>query len=135
MRSHPALFLWFGAALLQYPPISVHAAETPTVTTRRVTGTVKDSSGRPVSGAHLRLEGPGGQIVARTQSDTAGHVAFLGVVPGTYTVVASKTDLEVTTGEAVVSEAADAGVLLTMESAAPEDILVVAKRLERARNE
>jgi outer membrane receptor protein involved in Fe transport len=135
MRSHPALFLWFGAVLFQYAPISVHAAETPAATTRRVTGTVKDSSGRPVSGAHLRLEGPGGQIVARTQSDTAGHFAFLGVVPGTYAVVASKTDLEVTTGEAVVSEAADAGVLLTMESAAPEDIVVIAKRLNRARNE
>src|SRR6266404_6737705 len=132
MRSHPAFLFLFGAALLQHAPLSVCAAETPAVTMRRVTGTVKDAAGHPISGAHLRLEGAGGRIVARTQSDSAGHFAFPGVDPGTYSVVATKAGLEVTTTEAVVTEAADTGVVLIVESAAPEDILVVAKRLERA---
>ena len=134
MRSHPVFLFLFAAALLQHEHLSAYGAETSTIT-RRVTGTVKDSSGHPVAGARLRLEGAGGQIVARIQTDSDGHFAFPGVAPGTYTVVASKAGLEVTTTEAVVTEGADTGVVLRMESAAPEDILVVAKRLERARNE
>src|SRR5690242_21643433 len=86
MRSHPPVLFLFGAVLLQHEPLSVQAAETPTVT-RRVTRTVKDSAGHPVSGAQLRLEGSGGQIVARTQPDPAGHFAF----PGTQVARAGDT--------------------------------------------
>ena len=135
MRRHPGFLILLGAALFPPVPLSVRAAETPAAVTRRVTGTVKDSAGHPVAEAHLRLEGPGGRVVARTQSDPNGHFAFVGVPPGVYTVVASKSELQVTTAEAVVTEGGDTGVVLTMESAAPEDILVVAKRLERARND
>ena len=135
MRRHPGFLILLGAALFPPVPLSVHAAETPAAVTRHVTGTVKDSAGHPVAEAHLRLEGPGGRVVARTQSDPNGHFAFVGVPPGVYTVVASKSELQVTTAEAVVAEGGDTGVVLTMESAAPEDILVVAKRLERARND
>src|SRR5689334_10812221 len=113
MRSHPAFLFLLGGVLLQHEPLSVYAAETSAAATRRVTGTVRDSSGHPAAGARLRLEGAGGRVVARTQTDSAGHFAFPGVAPGTYTVVAAKAGLEVTTGEAVVTEASDTGVVLT----------------------
>src|SRR5579862_4550110 len=135
MRSHPVFLFLFGAALLQCDPIALYAAETSAGITRRVTGTVKDSAGHPVADASLRLERAGGETVARAQSDTAGHFAFPGVPAGSYTVVASKPGLEVTASEAVVTEAADTGLVLTMETASPEDIVVVAKRLERARSQ
>ena len=137
MRSRSVLILLFEAVLLLHPESpTVHADETPLpVVTRQVTGTVKDSSGRHVPGAQLRLETVTGQIIGRTDSDAAGHFAFRGVQPGTYTVVASKADFEVSTTDAVVTEEADAGVVLTMEAAGAEDIVVTAKRLDVARNE
>jgi hypothetical protein len=135
MRSYFACLLVLGAALLHSIPALVHAAEKPHVTKRTVTGTVKDSAGHPVAAANVRLERPDGQAVAQTETDASGHFAFSGVAPGDYSVVASKTDFEGTAADAVVTEADDAGVVLTMESAAPEDIVVVAKRLNRARNQ
>jgi len=135
MRSRPRFLLLLVAVLLHDQQVLVHAAGIRPAGPRRVTGTVKDAGEHPVAGVHLRLENPGGEVVGRAQSDGAGHFEFRGVGPGTYTVVASKPELAVTTTDAVVTEASDAAVALTMESAAPEDIVVVAKRLDRARND
>src|SRR5262245_57769843 len=51
-----------------------------------ISGLVRDSLSVPVGGADIGLR-PGGQ---RTRTDSAGRFAFIGVDPGSYTVVARK---------------------------------------------
>jgi hypothetical protein len=135
MRSHPLFLFFLGAVLPECAVVTVQAAESPVEIARQVTGTVKNARGQGVSGAQLRLETPDGHVIARTESDTAGHFAFRGVRPGTYTVVTSKAALNSTSADAVVTEESDAGVVLVMEAAGAEDIVVTAKRLDVARNE
>jgi outer membrane receptor protein involved in Fe transport len=88
-----------------------------------------------VSGAQVRVETADGRVVARAESDAAGRFTTPPVPPGTYTLVARKKGLQVTTAEAIVGGAAQTTVALTMEAEQPEDIVVIAKRLDRARND
>jgi len=134
MRTRGARLL-LAAALLHLSSPSLGAAEKPAPGRHKITGTTRDASGQPVSGAQIRVETPDGRVVARAESDASGHFVTPPVAPGTYTLVARKKGLQVTTAEAVVDAAEETTVALTLEVEQPEDIVVVAKRLDRARND
>lgn len=135
MRVYFVLLTLCVGALLQSTSAVALTAENPPVGSSTVAGTVKGSAGRGLSGAQLRLETLDGQVVARTESDDSGHFLFQGVSPGRYTVVASKPDFQVAATDADVRDGTPTHVTLTMEPAGSEDIVVVAKRLDRARND
>jgi hypothetical protein len=63
-----------------------------------ITGTVTSADGSPVGGAAISLQGPAPQ---RTASDAKGHFAFASVVPGTYTIVVTKSGFSTTQQEDV----------------------------------
>src|SRR5581483_3673533 len=135
MRNRFDVFVLFSkVAFVACAPLVAQASDAPAPVRRSVTGTVKDAAGHPVPEAHLTLETPAGEAVARTRSDSAGHFAFSGIIAGSYIVVASKPGLETTSAETTVGDV-DVGLLVKMASAAPEDVVVIAKRLERARND
>jgi outer membrane receptor protein involved in Fe transport len=127
--------LLLAAALLHVASSPLRAAERTAPGRHTITGTVNDAAGRPVAGAAIRVETPDGRVVARAESDASGHFVTAPVTPGTYTLVARKKGLQVATAEAVVGGAAETTIALTMEVEQPEDIVVVAKRLDRARND
>ena len=127
--------LLLAAALLHFATTPLRAAERAAPGKHKITGTTLDASGRPVSGAQIRVETPDGRVVARADSDAAGRFTTPPVPPGTYTLVARKKGLQVATQDAVVGEAADTTVALTLEAEQPENIVVIAKRLDRARND
>ncbi len=66
-------------------------AQTPTATTSVVTGTVVDASGAIVPGATVVLTDPATNRTQETVTDTSGHYAFGGVLPGTYEVTVALT--------------------------------------------
>jgi hypothetical protein len=61
-------------------------AQTPTATTAVITGTVVDASSGVVPGATVVLTDPATNRTQETVTDTSGHYAFGGVLPGTYDV-------------------------------------------------
>jgi outer membrane receptor protein involved in Fe transport len=127
--------LLLAAALLHVASAPLPAAERMAPGRHTITGTVNDAAGHPVARVAIRVETPDGRVVARAESDAAGHFVTAPVSPGTYTLVARKKGLQVTTAEAVVGGAAETTVALTLEAEQPENIVVIAKRLERARND
>lgn len=58
------------------------SAQQSTTITGGLNGTVTDSSGAVVSGATVTITGPQGTRMAKT--DTSGHYAFVGLIPGYY---------------------------------------------------
>ncbi|HUK56518.1 MAG TPA: TonB-dependent receptor [Nitrospiria bacterium] len=100
----------------------------------QVRGVVKDSIGKPLAGAALRLQSADGQVVGRTQSDPDGQFTFTNVAPGTYAVVGEKTGFEPATAIVSLSAGEEAGTSLTLAASQALDLHVVAERLERARN-
>ncbi len=135
MRNRLDVFVLFSkVAFIACAPLVAQASDAPAPVRRSVTGTVKDAADHPVPDAHLALETPDGKAIACARSDSAGHFAFSEIVPGSYILAASKLGLETTSAEATVGEV-DVGLLVKMATAAPEDVVVIAKRLERARND
>jgi len=57
-----------------------------------IRGRVVDSTGNPVQGASVRLEGSGGVKTLNVTSDPAGKFAFSGLKNGTFSLVAEKVD-------------------------------------------
>jgi len=135
MRSHRTALAVFVLTFVHVPVLRVHAAEQPPAAADSLSGTVKDSSGHLLAGVRVRVETRAGEVVARGQSDSHGHFTIVGVVPGEYTVVATKETFQAATADVALAAEKEAGVLLTMEPQVPEDIVVVAKRLDRARND
>jgi outer membrane receptor protein involved in Fe transport len=84
-----------------------------------VTGTVKDTLGRPVAGVHLLLQTEDGRILARTQSAQNGIFRFHNVPTGTYAVVANKNGFRTAVAIAAVTpvEGANLDIALASETA------------------
>ena len=58
-----------------------------------ISGIVRDSAGKPVSEASVRLEQQGGPVAVSTTTNSEGGFAFSSVAPGTYNVIAEKSGL------------------------------------------
>jgi outer membrane receptor protein involved in Fe transport len=84
------------SCLTVLPPTAV--AQAATAATGSITGTVASAGGSPVAGARVALQGPAPQTTA---SDANGRFAFANVLPGTYTIVVTKSGFSPTQQEDV----------------------------------
>jgi outer membrane receptor protein involved in Fe transport len=103
-------------------------------TTDEIHGTIKDSLGRPLSGASLVLKASDETVVGKTQSDTDGHFVFSNVVPGIYAVIAEKPGFQTSTAIVTVEAGTIATTIVTLASQEALEVSVVAERLNKARN-
>jgi len=110
------------------------AAESANTGPGPVTGTAKDALGRPLSNVTLRLQAADGRVVGHATTNAAGAFSFAPVAPGTYAVVAEKSTFKTATTIVTVGNGPVTPVVLALESAAPLNLAVVAKRLDVARN-
>ena len=76
------------AVLLLICVSSLHAQ---TAVTGAVTGYVKDSSGAVLTGATVEATNTNTQVVDRTTTNLAGLYRFPSLLPGTYTIIVTKT--------------------------------------------
>ena len=88
MRRFPIVMVALAAALAQIMAAS-HAGASGGAS-QRVTGTVKDALGRPLSEANVVLRAADGHEVARTRSHSTGQFELNGITPGTYAIVVQK---------------------------------------------
>jgi outer membrane receptor protein involved in Fe transport len=116
------------AALAQVQ--AVQANEAP----GRVTGQILDALQRPIAGARVHLEDIEGKIVAQGITGDDGRFALRDVPPGTYSLVAERTNFH--TGTAVVSVrgGADTPSNLSLASTSQLNLNLVAQQLDQARN-
>ncbi|MGD0886720.1 MAG: TonB-dependent receptor [Thermodesulfovibrionales bacterium] len=103
-------------------------------TADEIQGTIKDTLGRPLSGATLTLKSPDETIIGRTQSDADGHFVFSKVTPGTYAVLAEKPGFQASTAIVTVEAGTIATTTLSMAAEEALEVSVVAERLNKARN-
>ncbi len=100
-----------------------------------LSGAIKDALGRPIADADVRLE-KGGQVIARSRTDSVGAFRFKSVAPGSYTVIASKQGFKQTLRTVVVSSKERREMLvMTMEAKEALTLQVATARLDRARND
>ena len=86
-------FFWI-ATILGLSNLAAVAQGTPQIPARNsISGLVRDSAGKPVSDASVRLEQQGGPVAVSTTTDSEGGFAFSSVAPGTYIVIAEKSGL------------------------------------------
>ena len=100
-----------------------------------VEGDVRDSLGRPIAGANVTLEGADGKAVATTTGDSAGHFVFKAVPAGTYAVAARRENYEEATAIVAAGAAGQTTAQLVLKPQVMLDMVVLAKRLNEARNE
>jgi outer membrane receptor protein involved in Fe transport len=98
-------------------------------------GTIKDSLGRPIAGAEVRLL-EGGRVIARLRTDSAGAILFKSLAPGSYSVIANKQGYRQTLLTIVVSsKKRSAPLIVTMEAKEALTLQLATARLDRARND
>ena len=100
-----------------------------------IAGTVADALGRPLGGAAVELQNSAGKVVAKAQSDAAGRFSFAGIAPGMYAVVATKVAFKPATAIVSVTGKGAKPLRLALQSEAALSMAVVARRLNKARNE
>ena len=114
---------------------AIAASATNPAPTSRIVGTVKDSLGRPIADATVRLEAAG-RVVAHTRSDASGKFFLSVAAPGTYLISADKPDFKGSVEAVVVTAARRPGpVILTMAASQPLTLKLAAERLDRAGND
>jgi outer membrane receptor protein involved in Fe transport len=111
------------------------AAQLPRQMRQNISGTVKDAIGRPVKDVQLSLQASAGKATATTVSDSAGHFTFKDVAPGFYAVVARKQSFKTATAVVSITSQRPRPVEIALQSEAALSLAVVAKRLDRARNQ
>ncbi len=102
--------------------------------TDEIQGTIKDSLGRPLSGASLILKAPDETIMGQTKSHADGRFVFSSVRPGTYAVLAEKTGFQASTAVVTVVAGTIATTTVTMAAQEALEMSVEAERLNQARN-
>ncbi|HXZ88847.1 MAG TPA: TonB-dependent receptor, partial [Candidatus Binataceae bacterium] len=128
------LFTVLCFAAIQALTGHAQAAESPPKEGQRIAGSVKDALGRPLPAASVSLQSPDGKTIAKTNSDAQGRFSFTDIVPGTYAVVAQKTNFKTATTIVSATAAGAKPVTLSMASEEALSLPVIAQRLERARN-
>ncbi|SAL53071.1 TonB-dependent siderophore receptor [Caballeronia udeis] len=99
-----------------------------------VSGSVTDSSGKPVANASVALQDASGASVGATSTDATGHFSVHHVAPGTYAVVVAAPGYASGSSIATASEGVDVSVSVALGKSDAIDVQVNAKRLDRARN-
>jgi len=122
----------FGA--IQALGARAQAADKPAEGGQRIVGTVKDALGRALPGASISLQASDGKTIAKGMSDAQGQFSFTGIAPGTYAVIAQKTNFKTATAIVSVTAAGAKPVTLSMASEEALSLPVIAQRLEKARN-
>jgi tetratricopeptide (TPR) repeat protein len=79
------------AALMSWPMSSALAQDASQLQAAQVEGIVRDSAGKAVAGASVRLQEEGGSNPAETKTNADGAFVFLAVRAGTYTVKLEKS--------------------------------------------
>ncbi|HKB58632.1 MAG TPA: TonB-dependent receptor [Gallionellaceae bacterium] len=113
-------------------PGAAHPAP-PAAGQNRISGVVRDATGKPVGGAQLSLQTADGKTVAKTASAADGSFAFAPVPAGRYSVVGGKAGFRTATSPVSVTSGA-AQAVVTLVSTQTQEITIVATRLEKARN-
>jgi hypothetical protein len=134
MRRFLIVLVALAAALAQIMAPTTGHAGTSGSASQRVTGTVKDALGRPLSEADVVLQAADGHELARTRSHSAGQFEFNGITPGTYAVVVQKQGFNTATTIVTVTSNGAKPVTLALASQEALSLAVAAKRLDVARN-
>src|SRR5216683_3998801 len=134
MRRFLIVSVALAAALAQIMAPTTGHAGTSGGASQRVTGTVKDALGRPLSEANVVLQAADGHEVVRTRSHSAGQFEFNGITPGTYAVVVQKPGFNTATAIVTVTGNGAKPVTVAMASQEALSLAVTAKRLDVARN-
>lgn len=124
-------------ASMMFPP---HAAAAPASQsgasqTRRLSGSVVDSIGKPIVEAVVRIQSGSGATVAQSRTDASGNFA-VELAPGTYQLSIDHAGFE--NAQRVVAIAAGANpapLVLAMKSSGPLTLQGVTAQLNRARND
>lgn len=132
MRKFLILSLGLAAALA--PIVMPPAGMAQNGGLQRITGTVKDTLGRPLAKAAVILRARDGRVVGKAETDAQGAFSLSGIAPGTYAVVAQKPNFNTATVIVSVTSAGAKPVTLSMASGQALSLPVVARRLDRARN-
>src|SRR6266852_1774116 len=134
MRRFLIVSVALAAVLAQMMAPTTSHAGTSGGASQRVTGTVKDALGRPLSEANVVLQAADGHEVARTRSQSVGQFEFNGITPGTYAVVVQKTGFNTATAIVTVTSNGAKPITLAMASQEALSLAVTAKRTDGPRN-
>jgi outer membrane receptor protein involved in Fe transport len=114
------------------PAYSQSSAATAAAASGTVSGTVRAADGQPVAGATVQVLDTEGRVLGASQSDSGGHYAVHGLLPGRYTLSAGKPGSDTATADVEVQAGAERQTPLTL--VAQLAAVTVSARLERARN-
>ena len=131
------LILIFAAISILFRTRVCLAGDTNSIAAHRLElrGTIKDSLGRPIAGAEVRLL-EGGHAIARLRTDSAGAILFKSLAPGSYSVVATKQGYRQALQTIVLSsKKRSAPLIVTMEAKEPLTLQLATARLDRALND
>jgi outer membrane receptor protein involved in Fe transport len=134
MRIEFALAAVLGVMLMSGFVSTATAAEAQQMVPQEVIGTVDDALGRPIADVQLSLQNAAGKSVGETVSDSEGHFRFNGIAPGTYSVIANKTDFEPATAIVNMTGAGAKPVQFAMQAVEELVVSVAAVRLDQSRN-
>src|SRR5260370_41909379 len=118
MRRFLIVSVALAAALAQIMAPTTSHAGTSGGASQRVTGTVKDALGRPLSESNCVLQAADGHEWARTRSHSTGQFEFNGMSPGTYAVVVQKPGFN--TANAIATITTNGAKPITVEMATKE---------------
>ncbi|MBV9522881.1 MAG: TonB-dependent receptor, partial [Alphaproteobacteria bacterium] len=127
------MFMRVSAVAIFIGAMLVRAALAQAAAAGSVSGTLTDALGRGVAGAMLHLQGADGRDIARQVSDGAGRFAFAAVPPGTYAILAEKSDFATATAIVTVGAEGAAVATITLAATKPLDLALAAKQLDEAR--
>jgi outer membrane receptor protein involved in Fe transport len=125
--------LFAHAALLLFAQIAAnhaYAAESDGT----VSGSVADSTGKPVANANVVLQNASGAAAGTANTDTSGHFVVHNVTPGTYAVVVNAPGYASGSSIATTNDGSNTSVSISISQSDALDVQVNAKRLDRARN-
>jgi outer membrane receptor protein involved in Fe transport len=99
-----------------------------------IQGLVRDSLGRPITGANVTLKSVTGEVIAHATSNAEGHFTFPAVAPGTYAVLSDKASYESSSSIVTLTAGVASSTTITLTALQALEINITAAQLEKARN-
>jgi outer membrane cobalamin receptor len=134
MRRSVFLLIGLIVAIAQFIVPTAARAQERAASGHRLSGSVRDTLGRPLPGVDVTLQAADGHVVATAKSNDQGEFSFPNVPPGTYAAVGHKATFRTATAIVAVTSGGAKPVTLAMASEEALSLAVIAKRLEAARN-